>query len=127
MRSRLPPDFPGRLTELRRLLRRQLGLRCKTLAGVTARSRRVLPGHVQAALVRLADDESLMQHPVLQVVISSDPHDADVKLVQKHLLGVDVADRRKGWWLGMAGAMAFNILLLATLIGLAIWWFEPLA
>ena len=53
--------------------------------------------------------------------------DVDVKLVQKHLLGVDVADRRKGWWLGMAGAMAFNILLLATLIGLAIWWFEPLA
>ena len=127
MRSRLPPDFPGRLTELRRLLRRQLGLQCKPLAGVTARSRRVLPGHVQAALVRLADDEALMQHPVLQVVISSDPHDADVKLVQKHLLGVDVADRRKGWWLGMAGAMAFNILLLATLIGLAIWWFEPLA
>lgn len=123
MRSKLPPDFPGRLTELRRLMRRQLGLRGQTVGSLTGRSRRVLPGHVQAALERLAHDEELMQHPALRLMVEEDPHDKDVKLVRRHLLQVDVADRRKGWWLGMAGGLAVNLIL----GGLAIWGVVTLA
>jgi len=125
MRSKLPPDFPGRLAELRRLMRRQLGLRSRSLGDLTRRSRRFVPAHIQAALERLARDEELMQHPTLRLMVEEDPHDQDVKLVRRYLLEIDVADRRKGWWLGMAGGLAVNLILAACAIWAVLWIVTP--
>lgn len=122
MRSRFTSDFPGRLKFIRRMIRKKLGLRGKDLASLLPRTKRFVPGYVQAALVRLAEDEQGMKHPIRRIAIESDPHDRDTKLVRDHLKSIDVADRRKGFWLSMLGSMVLNLMVFAALlVGFLMW------
>ena len=42
--------------------------------------------------------------------------------LETHLKSIDLADRRKGFFLGVLGTMAFNILLLAALLFAVLRW-----
>jgi hypothetical protein len=119
---KMPPDFPNRVKHIRRLLRRQLGLRGSSLTDILPKSRRFLPRDVQAALSRLADGEQAMEHPRLRAILEADPLSAESKIVRKHLISVDVAHRRKGQWLGIIGAIVINLMCLGVGIALLLRW-----
>lgn len=107
------------------LLQDRLGVRGKTLAQALRRARHRLPRRVYKQAMRLAQAEPMAAHPKLRLTLDTPPLARAAEEVQSHLRDIDKADRRKGWWLGVLGGMAFNILLLIILLLVALYWFSP--
>ena len=42
--------------------------------------------------------------------------------VMEHLAGIDVAERRKDRWLGLAASVAFNLMCVAVAFITFLWW-----
>lgn len=97
------------------LMRQKLGAGGATLQdGLRKRGNR-LPRHIRSKLRLLAEAEEFASHPKLRFTLDAPALQKAAGEVQKHLNAIDLADRRKGWWLGMLGGMAFNILLFLIL------------
>lgn len=104
----------ARMSDVSRLLREKHGVKGATLAAQLRRARYRLPRRIRRQAMILREAESLADHPRLALTLD-DPryiHAADA--ITDHLKTIDVKDRRKGYWLGVLGGMAFN--LLAALI-----------
>ena len=76
--------------------------------------------HRQAT--KLAQVEGMAGHPKLRLTLDTPALAKAAREVQDHLRSIDVADRRKGWWLGALGALAFNILLFGALVIAFMMW-----
>ena len=104
------------------LLREKLGVRGATLAAALHRARHSLPRHVYRRGLILAEAEPLADHPKLSLTLDAPALAAAAQDVRAHLDSIDLADRRKGWWLGMLGGLSFNLILfVALLIGVLVW------
>lgn len=114
------PDLPQINAELAELLRSQLGIRGTGLAVKLRRAGRLLPRRVRQAGAELVEMEALWQNPKLRRRIDPAAVAAAAATVRKHLEGIDVADRRKGYWLGVVTPLAFNLLVLFAL-ALILW------
>ncbi len=108
-------DISARIAELRRLLREVHGIRGRTLDRALVRSRLFLPRRIRHAARRLAEAEPLLGHPKLERMIDFAALRAAHEEVARHLKSVDAADLRRGRLLGMAGAMAVNVIAVAVL------------
>lgn len=118
-------DIAARIAELRGLLREVHGIRGRTLGQALRRSKLVLPRRIRRAAQPLADAEPLLGHPRLQRMVDSVAlRDAHAE-VSAHLKSVDVADKRRGRLLGIAGAVAVNVILVAVLFVAWIRWAGP--
>ena len=117
-----PADIETRIDQVSALLRGKLGARGKTLGAALRKADRRLPRHVRAEAHRLADAEAFAHHPKLRLTLETDRLDRAATEVGNHLNGIDLADRRKGWWLGMLGGLAFNILLGFVLLLVVLRW-----
>ncbi|TMV09685.1 hypothetical protein FGK63_01030 [Ruegeria sediminis] len=104
------------------LLRKKLGVRGKTLAASLRRAKHRLPRRIYAHAMQLARAEPMAQHPKLRLTLNTPQLNDAAHEVQTHLRAIDLADRRRGWFLGMLGGMAFNILLLLVLIFVLLRW-----
>ena len=81
------------------------------MSAALAKARHRLPRRIHRQASRLAKAEPLAGHPKLRLTLDAEGLHAAAFEVQAHLAAIDLADRRKGWWLGMLGGLAFNILL----------------
>ena len=104
------------------LLRSKLGVRGKTLAASLKRARHRLPRRVYGQAMVLARAEPMASHPKLRLTLDTPSLTAVAHEVQTHLHAIDLADRRWGRFLSILGSLAFNLLLLAALIGAFLWW-----
>ena len=104
------------------LLRGRLGAGGTTLAGSLRRARHRLPRGLRAPARRLAEAEPLAAHPSLRLTLDAAALGEDARRLRAHLEAVDLADRRRGWWLGMLGALAFNMLALVALLIVVLRW-----
>ncbi len=104
------------------LLRKKLGVRGKTLAASVRRVKRRLPRRVYAQAMTLANAEQMAEHPKLRMILDTPGLIKASHDVQTHLRAIDLADRRWGWFLGMLGGLTFNLLVLAVLVLLFLWW-----
>ena len=103
-------------------LRAKLGVRGKDLAGALGKAKHRLPRRIYQQAMTLVAAEPLAGHPKLPQTLDSAALSAAATEVRAHLEAIDLADRRKGWWLGALGGLSFNLILMAVLLlGFLIW------
>ena len=115
-------EFVSLIDQVRVALREKEGISGHDLGAALSKARRRLPRRILRQGQVLSRAERMVGHPKLVLTLD---HGALRKAgveVLAYLENVDIADRRKGWWLGMLGSLAFNILLLITLLIVLLFW-----
>ncbi len=116
------PDLEAEIARSLALLRDKLGIRAAGLREAMPRARRQLPRRIGRRAQLLADAEPLLRHPKLVRTLDRSALGAASRMLTEHLERIDKADRRKGWWLGLLGGLAFNLLTLAVLLIVVLVW-----
>ncbi|THH37082.1 hypothetical protein E4Z66_09100 [Aliishimia ponticola] len=115
-------DTQSRLDDVRAQLRAVHRVRGRSLEQAVRRSRRLLPREVRRDAQVLVRAEQALGHPLLQMQTDMDAVRRAQDNVQRHLDSIDLADRRRGRLLGLAGVLAFNFLVVGALfLGWLIW------
>ena len=104
---------------IREALAERLGVKANDLETALRRAHAHLPRRIRAhgdqivAAARIADHPKLRNRIDLQALARAE------REILQHLEGIDPAERRKDFWLGLAGVIAFNILVI---VGLFVVW-----
>ncbi|TDK52638.1 hypothetical protein [Antarcticimicrobium luteum] len=115
-------DIETRIAEIAALMHAKLGVRGATLRAALGRAGRRLPRRIRAQARLLAEAEPFAHHPKLRLTLDTMALGKAAGEVEAHLEAIDLADRRKGWWLGMLGGLAFNILAFFALLVVVLRW-----
>ncbi len=107
-------DIQSRIAQTIELLRKKLGVRDKTLAASVRRAKRRLPRRIYKQAQVLAKAEPMVEHPKLRLVLDTPALEKAAEDVQRHLNGINLADRRWGWVLGVLGSLALGLLVLSA-------------
>lgn len=110
------PDLPKILDELADLLRHRLQIRGPGFAVKLRRAGRLLPRQVRRSGKELNEMARLWDNPKLRRRVDPLALAQHAKVVRDHLTSIDRADLRRGYWLGVATPLAFNLLLLFLLV-----------
>jgi hypothetical protein len=86
------------------------------------RARRRLPRRIYRQGMRLAAALPLLDHPKLRLTVDEKPLRGAARELRAHLEQIDLADRRKGFWLGVLGSVALSILAVTTLLIVVLRW-----
>lgn len=115
-------DLPVRLVDLSQLLSDKLGVSGGSLSMQLHKARRLMPRHIRRDAKLLQEAEAMADNPRLAMVLDDPRYARAADMVEAHLKAIDMADRRKGYWLGVLGGMAFNLLvaLVLLLVGLRV-------
>lgn len=113
-----------RIESIQAQLAAKLGVRSPSLSAGLPRIRHRLPGRVYRQARKLARAEDLLEHPVLRRTLDDTHLSRAAAEVADHLERIDLADRRKGWWLGMLTGMVFNLLLAVALFAGFLYWLQ---
>ncbi len=116
------PDIQTQIAQTVQLLRDKLGVRGKTLTESVRKAKRQLPRGIYKQALLLAQAEQMAAHPKLRLVLDTPKLAQASEEVQKHLSGINLADRRMGWFLGMLSSLAFNLLVLTVLVLMFLRW-----
>lgn len=117
-----PDQIENQIAQTMELLREKLGVGGRDLNTALSRAGHRLPRRIRHQVRKLAQAEPLASHPKLCRTLDAAGLSSAAHEVRAHLKTIDLADRRKGWWLGMLGGLAFNVLLaVVLLIGVLIW------
>lgn len=115
-------DMAVKSEALRAQLREKLGVRSRDLAQGFKRAGREIPRHLRADGKLLAQAETYVAHPKLAKRVDAAAVGRAFANIGAHLKTVDAADRRKGFWLGLAGSIVFNLLVIGGMFVLFMWW-----
>lgn len=115
-------DMVQKSRVLRGLLRAKLGVRSATLAQGLRRAGRRLPRGVRAQGAELVRAEMLAKNPKTARQIDPVAVARAFETVKAHLQAIDVVEERKGRALGVAGALAANLIAVAVLFIVWLWW-----
>ncbi|WP_154664361.1 hypothetical protein [Pseudodonghicola xiamenensis] len=118
-----------RIAEVSALMRAKLGAGSGrlgagggTLAAALRRASHRLPRRIRGQARLLARAEEKARHPKLCLTLDAVALGRAADEVAGYLKSIDLADRRKGWWLGMLGGLAFNVLAFVTLLVVILRW-----
>lgn len=92
------------------------------LAAALKRARRRLPRRIYMQGMKIADALPALEHPKLRQTVDEKPLRGAAREVKAHLKEIDIADRRKGFWLGILGNIAFSILVVLILLIVVLRW-----
>ncbi len=109
-------DIQGVIDGVTAGLHDKLGVGGADLRRTLARARHRLPRRIRAQARLLARAEPLAAHPRLRQTLDAAALQAAATQVTAYLQTIDPGERRKGWWLGLLGGLAFNLLLLGVLL-----------
>ncbi|WP_281973222.1 hypothetical protein [Ruegeria faecimaris] len=115
-------DIQTQIAQTIQLLRDKLGVRDKTLTASVKKAKRQLPRRIYKQAMVLAQAEQMAAHPKLRLVLDNPKLIQASEEVQKHLGGINLADRRMGWFLGMLGGLTFNLLAFSALLLIFMMW-----
>jgi hypothetical protein len=110
------------ITETATLMRAKLGTGGATFAAQVRRAGHRMPRRLRAQARALALAEPLAGHPKLSRTLDAAALCANAAELRDWLQSIDLADRRRGWWLGMLGGLAFNLLAFAALVLVVLRW-----
>ncbi|WP_143535106.1 hypothetical protein [Roseivivax jejudonensis] len=111
-----------KVARLEALMAERLGTGKRPLGRAARWAGRELPRGVRADLARVAEAAHLAGHPRLRVLAEDPRVDAAIARAEAHLTAIDVADRRRGKLLGIAGTLAANALILIVLLIAVLRW-----
>ena len=89
------------------------GVKAKTLDKALRKTGRRLPKRLRHEAARIVEAQGFDGHPKLLQRVDGAALDAAEAKLCAYLKGIDRAEARKDRWLSIAGAIAFNILLVA--------------
>lgn len=104
------------------LLEQKLRVRGATLADKVRKAGRRLPKKVRVAAEALAQAGQMAGNPRLMYQIDPAVVAEAYDICVRHLGGVDLADRRRGMLVGIAGSIAFSLLVVVGLFVAVLWW-----
>ncbi len=81
-----------------------------------------MPRRLRSDVAILTEAEMKLAHPVLARHVDFPRVTKAFDAVEEHVSKVDPKDRRKGKILGWAGALVFNLLVLAVILTLILRW-----
>lgn len=84
--------------------------------------RRRIPRRIYKQGMKIAAALPLLEHPKLSLTVDEKPLRAAARDVKAHLEEIDLADRRKGFWLGVLGSVAFSVLCVLILLVVVLRW-----
>ncbi|MFK7752636.1 MAG: hypothetical protein AB8B51_08810 [Sedimentitalea sp.] len=117
-----PLTLQDQIDSILELMRQKLGVRASDLPTALQKAHNKLPRQVRRSGAVLAQAAPLVSHPKLSRTLDAKALKQASDLMIGHLNAIDLADRRKGWWLGVLGALAFNLLaFLAMLLVFLVW------
>lgn len=108
--------------ELAEMMRERLGVRGEGLAAKLRRAGRTLPRPVRRAGDMLVETERRTAHPKLRRQVDPQALTEAEAVLRSHLEGIDRADRRRGYWIGVLTPLAFNLLLVIFCTTAALVW-----
>jgi len=103
-------------------LRAKLGVRGKDLATALSKARHRLPRRIYNLGQVLVAAEPLAGHPKLGLTLDQTALTAAAEEINAHLAAIDLAERRKSWWLGILGGLSFNLILMVVLLIVVLRW-----
>lgn len=112
----LSSEFVTLIGRVRSSLRDKEGISGPDLDAALRKARRRLPRRIWRLGRRLSKVEPMVAHPKLVMTLDHAALRKAGAEVLSYLDGIDVADRRKGWWLGLLGSLVFNLLLFGALM-----------
>lgn len=111
-----------RAEELRDLLREKLGLSARPLEAQITKAGRLLPKSVQRDARLVAEAHANLQNPRLARRVDVAAVEAAQARVRDFLRGIDPAERRKTRVIGVLAVIAFNVLVVLTLLIVVLRW-----
>ena len=118
-----PADLSKRLITARTLFREKIGGSKVSLEKSVSKKGHRLPRWVRKRARHLSHAEALLAHPKLRLTQDIPRLTREADELIAYLKGIDLVDQRKGWWLGMLGAMVFNLLVFMALLIAGLWFF----
>ncbi len=115
-------DMATRSRALRRLLQEKLGVQGRDLGDALGRAGRLLPRAVRARGDELARAEMLSRNPRIARQVDAARVARAHQALRAHLLAIDVTEQRKGRVLAVIGAVAANLLAVAVMFVVWLWW-----
>ena len=115
-------DIQSQIAQTVQLLREKLAVKDQTLTASVRKAKRRLPRRIYKQALMLAGAEQMASHPKLRLVLDTPKLAKASEEVQTHLSGINLADRRWGWFLNFLGAVALGFLALAALAVIVLRW-----
>ena len=115
-------DIARQVEQVQALLSAKFGIRPAALPVMVRRAGRRLPRLIRARAQELCDAQAQAANPKLARQLDQTQTMRAFNEVTTFLGGIDVADRRRGVILGLAGAVASNLLLVFAGFVLWMWW-----
>lgn len=115
-------DIAAKTETVQQLLTEKFGVRKRDLPKMLRRTGRRLPRGMRARGQVLIKAQALAAHPKLARQVDGPAVARAFEEITAHLRAIDVADRRKGLALSVAGGVAFNILAVCVCFVLWLWW-----
>ncbi|MEM6939489.1 MAG: hypothetical protein AAF943_12450 [Pseudomonadota bacterium] len=115
-------EIEEKIESVRGLLHAKLGLRKRELSVMLARAGRRLPRRVHGQAQVLLQARAQAQHPKLAQRLDHVAITRAYEDTVAHLRAIDLAERRKDRLLGIAGSLAFNLLLFGVLLVSLLRW-----
>ncbi|MES0828412.1 hypothetical protein [Ruegeria sp. SCP11] len=115
-------DVQSQISHTLQLMRKKLGMRDKTLTASVRKAKRQLPRRIYKQALLLANAEQMAAHPKLRLVLDTPKLVKASEDVQTHLSGINLADRRWGWFLSFLGSLALGFLALSALALIVLRW-----
>lgn len=117
-----PQDIQATIAELLSAMREKLGVRAETMHDGRTKAKRLLPHRVFKSYDVLQKAEPFLAHPKLRLTLDDVALTAATKDVRTYLDDINLAERRKSWWLNLAAGVAFNLLAFAVLLIVVLVW-----
>ena len=115
-------DMAAKSRKLRGLMQQKLDVRGRDLRQSLRRAGRRLPKSVRKRGVALTQAEILAHNPKTARQVDADAVERDYEVVRAHLIAIDVNEVRKTRILNVAGAVVANLIVVAVLFIVWLWW-----
>lgn len=115
-------EIEAKIETVQDLLREKLGIRKRNLSRMLQKAGRRLPKRLHGRVQALIDAQALAQNPKLAKRLDKASVTQAFDEITAHLRKIDVAQRRKDVLLGLAGTVAFNMLVLGVAFITWLWW-----
>ena len=115
-------DLETKAREMQRGLQAKLGVQGRDVSHALARAGHRLPARVRREGKVFAQAAFMARNPKMARRLEGATVQSAYDRVMEHLAGIDVAERRKDRWLGLAASVAFNLICVAVAFITFLWW-----
>lgn len=112
-------DIATKAETLRAALQAKLSVKGRSFAISAQRARRLLPRRLRRHADVIVKAQGLGGHPKLMRMVDMPAVDTAFSELETYLAKIDPADRKRTWWLKLAGVNVMNLLVVVA--GFALW------